>query len=192
MRVMNFVLAAALCSGVALFAGSASASRIDTTYGINDSDDPNNNFCQVQASGTSFQTFGDVTGIGTGGDAVEIEYSTNEPTSASANDNTAKVKQNNDSSICFFIDSTDVTRDLAVCSNPSKCDVAGSVNAKKLNGEANAHCGGDNIYAVMTPAQVASIQTAFNGNKRVKIKVNSDNLKGSIDIKCKGTAFDED
>ena len=195
MRVMRVAFAISLSVGFVVSAANAWAQgndRIDTTFGINDSEDPNNNFCEVQASDQTFWTFGEVNGIGTDGDLVTIQYFTDLPSSAKANDKSASSSQSKFSELTFTIVSDVIGRNLDTTQNPEKCKVNGSVNASKLTGEAHAHCSGNDIYSFATADQIASIQTAFNGNKRVKIKVKSDQLKGSIDIKCKGDAFDED
>jgi hypothetical protein len=165
--------------------------RIDITWFINDSEDPNDNNCGVEAEGTDFSAFGDAVGTGTDGDFVLITYFTPLPSAGKANSNTASAKQDKFSELCFLIESDVVGRNLDVCQNPEKCSVSGSVNANKAKGDVNTHCKGDDIYSIATADQIASIQTAFNDNKRVKIKVKSDQLKGSIDIKCKGDASED-
>lgn len=181
MRVLSFVVAACLCSGVA-FAGGLTTDRLDNTYDIIDSKTANN-FCFVGAEGTSFEAGGDVTGTGTGGLSNTIVYGTPFPTNASANDKKISVKSGTFSTLNFLIDGATVS---GGAQSVEKCNVSGSVNANKLTGKVQVNCSGTNLNTILDANEVASFQTAFTDNKRVKIKTNQNSGKWSISITCNG------
>jgi hypothetical protein len=192
MRVLNFALAAALCGGVFLFAGNASAQRLDSTWFLEDDSDPNDNFAEIVIDGTTFFVEGQVDGVGTAGDIVQISYFTDEPTNVNADDKQGRVRQSKFSELNFVILSDEPTRDLDLIVSPEKCAVDGKVQAVKEKGQVTVSCSASNIYSELTADQEASITAAFLENNRVKFKVNNDGSKGSLSIKLKGAAIDED
>ena len=192
MRVNRFTLAITVCAGLALLAGRAHAGFstpfVDTTFFIaNDANDPNANFCEVGANGPNFGVNGTVAGTAQAV-AVSVDYFTFQPTSASRSSNKVSVKQGTFSALTFHFDATAVTTSI------EKCSISGSVNRKKspAQGSASVNCKGDNVFGVLTSNQVAQLQAAFDGNKNVKVKVNTNKGHASITIKCKGEAVDED
>ena len=193
MRVNRFALAVTVCAGLALLAGRVQAGGgftsdlIEGTWFINnDPNDPNANNCFVSLGafeGTTFETGGIVQGLGTGSEVVTVRYDALQPTSASRNTKSGKVSEGTFSSLRLTFGAT-VVGPVQV----DKCSVSGSVNDSKSTGSVSADCKGTDVFSALTANQLASLQAAFNGNKDVKVKVNSDAQKASINIKCKGDA----
>jgi activator of HSP90 ATPase len=123
--------------------------------------------------------------VGTAGQIVRISYDTPNPTSTSRSEKQVSVKQNKFSTLEIRFDGVTATGGPV---SVEKCSINGSANAVKLTGSVSANCSTDTLFALLTPAEIASIQAAFNGNKRVKLKVNANTLKGSVSIKCSGPA----
>ena len=163
----------------------AVSTLVNNFYFIESSNDPNNNTCEVGVSGGRFEAFGDVVGVGTAGQIVRISYDTPNPTSASRNDKQVTVKQNKFSTLQIRFDGVSATGGPVSVEN---CSVNGSANAVKLTGSVSANCSTDTLFALLTPNQIGSVLAAFNGNKKVKVKVNTNSLKGSISISCSGEA----
>lgn len=163
----------------------AISALVDDFYAIESNNDPNDNTCEVGADGNEFQAFGAVNGSGTGGEAVRITYNTPQPTSATRSETKLTVKQSSFSLVDIRLHGVSATGGPIVV---EKCSIDGSVDTKKLTGSVSANCKTDDLFTLLTANQIASILTAFNGNKDVKVKVNTDTLKGSISIKCSGDA----
>jgi hypothetical protein len=163
----------------------AVSTLVDGFYFIESTDDPNNNTCEVGVSGGRFEAFGDVTGVGTAGQIVRISYDTPSPTNASRNDKQVSVKQTKFSTLQIRFDGVSATGGPVSVEN---CSVNGSANAVKLTGSVSVSCKTDTLFALLTPNQVGSLLAAFNGNKKVKVKVNTNTLKGSLSISCSGDA----
>ena len=188
MSVFKSALMMSLSLGLALFASQARAGSIGDTstladgfYNINSGD--TNNDCEVGSDGTDFEAFGTVSGTGTAGQAVSVDYDTPQPTNVSRNDNKISVTQNKFSRLTAHFGGATVGPLLV-----EKCSVGGSVDVSKLSGKVTAKCKTDTLFANLTANQVASLKTAFDGNKNVKVNTNSDDSKGSISITCKGDA----
>ena len=151
-----------------------------------DPNDPNDNTCGVGVNGGVFAAYGDVSGVGTGTQVVKISYNTPQPTSTNRSGTKISVKQNKFSTLNILLDGVSATGGPV---SVEKCSVTGSVNSSKLTGSVSTSCKTDTLFALLTPAQIASVQQAFTGNKNVKIKVNTNASKGSLSIKCKGAAL---
>jgi hypothetical protein len=171
-----------------LAAGTAGAQRLDGTFFIIGDDETTEFGASLVLLGTTASVEGEVVGTGTDGDFVEIGVFTDLPTSMNADDKQARVRQSRFSTISIFIDSDDPTRDLELTLNPDKCSIDGKVNAPKAKGSVTVSCSGEDIYSDISATQEASIQAAFANTKVVKIKINSDGSKGSIQIKLTGPA----
>ena len=191
MRVKKLALAMCLFGGLALLATRAEAGfaahYLEGTFDIaNDPNDPNANNCFVESDFGFFEAGGTVQGVGTAGQVVSIEYSNLEPTSVSHNTTKINVKQTQWSLLNIRFDGVSATGDLAV----EKCSVDGSYNSNNGKGNVSANCSGNDVFSALTANQLASVQAAFNGNKSVKVKVNTNAQKASISIKCKGLNMD--
>jgi hypothetical protein len=191
MRFVDAVSVLALCAGLTLFAGAANAQRLDDSFMIVDENDPNQNQALVVVEGTDYAVSGFVEGTGTDGDFVLIGYSTDLPTKAKADDRKAEVAQSRASSLIFVIESDVPERNLELEINPDKCKVDGGVNVNSEKGAVVVTCSGENIYSEISAGQEESIAAAFQGNPRVKFKVNNDGSKGSLTIKLKGFIAEE-
>ncbi len=152
----------------------------DGSFFIESSADPNNNTCVVGADGTVFAVFGDVQGGTT--PVVVIHYDTPQPTSVSRNTKKISVKQNQFSTLDVLFDGVSVTGGPQPI---QKCSVSGSVNTTKSTGKTKVSCSGKNLFGGLTANQAGTVQSAFNGNKNVKFKLNT-NGKWSLSIKCSG------
>jgi len=160
----------------------ASTSLIDNHFAIVDSTNPTNT-CTVIVSGDEFTVFGDVQGIGTAGQAVTIHYEAPQPTSAFRGDKNVNVTQREFSTIEISFDGSSVTGAPVII---EKCSVRGSANLAKLTGTSTVICRLDSLLALMSPAQLASLEAAFTGNSDVKISVNNGASHGSLTINCNG------
>jgi hypothetical protein len=163
----------------------AVSALINNFYSIESKNDPINNTCEVGVNGGEFEAFGDVKGDGTAGQAVRIHYNAPNPTSTSRSESKVSVKQSKFSTLEFFFDGESATGGPVVV---EQCSINGSADGAKLSGSVSANCKTDNVFALLTANQVASIRTAFNGNKDVKVNVNTNTLKGSLQIRCSGDA----
>jgi len=193
MRVNRIALAIAMCAGVALFAARAQAGTTsDLAEGFYDiADDPNNaalNNCFVGSDFGFFETGGTVTGAGTGGQAISIDYDTPQPTNVSHSSKKIAVKQSTFSTIRIIGGAGGAGTFNTGFIPVTKCSVNGSVNVSKLTGSVGTDCNGSDLFSVLTADQAASVQTAFANNKRVKFKYNANNGKASLTIHCKGDA----
>ena len=193
MRLLRGALASSLGVGLALFAGVALAaaadSRIDGDFVVQDSRYPGD-IAVVEIDGTIHDVSGFVSGSGTEGDAVVVSFFTPAPNTLSANDKKGSVKQSKFSRLLFSI--TSPARNLDLTVEPEKCSVEGTTNPTSQKGSVNVRCSDANLFQAITADQLASINAAFLGDKRVKIKVNGNNAaKGSISIQIKGDSFKE-
>lgn len=159
---------------------------VDGFFFIGSSEDPINNTCGVGVSGRESAVYGDVTGVGTDDEEVRISYDAPQPTKSSRSDRKVSVQQKKFSTVDFLFDGVSATGGPV---SVEKCSVDGSADAVKGTGSVSVNCKSDSLYAFLTMDQIASIQTAFDGNKQVKVKVKSDGSKGSLSIKCRGDAF---
>lgn len=184
MGAKKVVLAIAVCAGLALVGGRVEAGSSPLLDGFfsweADGNDPDNR-CFLNLDGTNFQNGGIVEGSGTGGEEVSIAYDGTQPTSTSRSETKGKIKQSSWSRLTFNFD--DVTVGPVQI---EKCSVSYSVNTNSGKGSASADCKGDDIFALLSADQLASLQTAFQGDKNVKVKVNTNANKASIKIRCKG------
>jgi len=163
----------------------AGSTLVDESLFIESTTEPVNNTCEVGANGGKFEAAGDVRGVCTAGQAVRISYDTPQPTSASRSDKKVSVKQSKFSTLDVLFDGTSATGGPVIV---EKCSVKGSANAVKLTGSVSVKCKTDSLFALLTANQIASIQTAFNGNKKVKFKVTGNASKASLSISCSGNA----
>jgi len=191
MRVKKLALAMSLIGGLALLATRAEAGFpaqfLEGTFNIaNDPNDPNANNCFIESDFGFFEAGGTVQGTGTGGEIVSIQYFNLEPTSVSHNETKIGVNQTQWSVLNIRFNGVSATGSLQV----EKCSVDGSYNSNNGKGSVSADCKGDDVFSALTANQLTSIQAAFNGNKSVKVKVNSDAQKASISIRCKGVNLD--
>jgi len=147
--------------------------------------DPNDNTCEVGVNGAEFRASGGVSGVGTDGQLVRVVYDTPQPTHASRSNTKVSVKQSKYSTLNILFDGVSTTGGPVVV---EKCSVRGSANTTRLTGSVSTKCKTDSLFSLLDPAEVASIQAAFDDNRQVKVKVNSDASKGSISIRCKGEA----
>ncbi len=195
MRVVRLGLAASLCLGVALAASFADAGilgdRLNGFFIVVDDVDPGNSG-GIQCDFTQFHVEGEVDGIGTDTDVVQINFFAQQPTNVSANSFKARVQQKRFSILELSIASGVDARDLNTGFAPEKCQIIGSVNMNQERGNVTVKCSGEDIFAGITVDQLTSIQDAFADNNRVKVKFNAGNpAKGSIAITIKGAAFED-
>ena len=176
-------------SGVAR-AGAPAGSRIDGDFVVQDNQYPGD-IAVVEIDGIIHDVSGFVSGSGTEGDAVVISFVTPLPNSLSATDKKGSVKQSKFSQLLFAITSPE--RNLNLTVTPEKCSVAGKTNPTSQKGSVSVKCSADDLFQDITADQLASIQAAFLGDKRVKIKVGGSNTaKGSLSIQIKGDSFREE
>ena len=64
----------------------------------------------------------------------------------------------------------------------------GSANVVKLTGTVKLRSKLDSVLAILTPSQIASLQTAFDGSPSVKVEVSSDLKTGTMWVTCSGDA----
>jgi len=180
-----------LALALAAPAGTALAQRIDGSFFFEDETTPSLAGAAIVIDGTDFAIDGSVRGVGTADDEVQIIYIAALPTKANADDKQGRVRQSGFSTLAFIIDSEAPERDLDLVISPEKCSVDGKVNVVKDEGKVTVACSASDLFAGMTPDQIASIQAAFLDNPKVKIKVDSDGSKGSVKISSKGEILDE-
>jgi hypothetical protein len=173
-------------SGLAL-AGAVALGRINDEFLLSDDDEPDLAFVAIRIEDQDFAVEGLVEGSGTDGDLVRIGFLTVTPTNVNADDKQGRVRQSRFSAITFQIESAVPERDLTLALLPEKCAVDGKVNVPKDVGHVTVKCSGTNIYSDISASQEASIQAAFAGTKKVKVKISNDGAKGSVTIKLKGT-----
>ena len=195
MRLLRGALASSLGVGLALSAGVALAgapagSRINGDFVVQDDEYPGD-IAVVEIDSTISDVQGFISGSGTEGDAVVVSFFTPNPNSLSANDQQGSVKQSRYGELLFSISSP--ARNLVLTVAPEKCSISGTTNVASQTGSVNVKCSGENLYQEITADQVASMQAAFLGNKRVKIHVSGNNAaEGSISILIKGDSFKEE
>jgi hypothetical protein len=166
--------------------GNTVSTLIDDTFSIEGAlSDPNTNTCSVGVTGADFTTSGDATGPGTAAQVVRISYNAPLPTSSGRSEKSLTVKQRKLSTLNVLFDGVTATGGPLEI---EKCSVNGSVSTSKLTGSVAVNCKMDTILALLSPAEIASIQTAFAGNARIKFKVDSTGTKGSLTVKCVGAA----
>lgn len=188
------VLGSLLGAGLALLAGAALAdappgSRIQGDFVVQDDNYPGD-VAVVEIDGTIHDVSGFVSGSGTAGDAVVVSFFTPAPNTLSANDKRGSVKQSRYSRLVFSI--TSPARNLDLTVTPEKCSVSGTTDVARGKGRVNVSCSGQDLFQAITADQLASIQAAFLGDKRVKLKVSaSSGAKGSLSIQIKGASFPE-
>lgn len=167
------------------------SSQFDEYYHMQSLSDPSNNTCAVGVSGLVFRAFGDVRGVGTAGQAVRISYDTPSPTKASRSPSGKwiSVKQSNSSTLEAFFDGVSATGGPV---SVEKCSVSGRANTRALVGWVSVKCRkAQSLFSLLTASEIASIETAFDGNAKVKVKVNSDGSKAKLSIRCGGDAFSD-
>ena len=165
--------------------GQAASTLVDALFLVVSKTDPADNIGEVGVSGGEFRVFGDITGVGTALQDVRIHYDAPQPTGTSRSSKFVSVKQNAFATIDVFFDDVSATGGPLII---EKCSVNGSVNAAQLTGSISVRCKLETLFALLTPGQIASIQTAFDGTKSVKVKVNKNATKGSLTINCSGDA----
>ncbi len=156
---------------------------VDGFFFIGSSEDPDDNTCGLGVSGGLTAAYGDVRGIGTGGEEVVISYNAPQPTSSSRNGSKISVAQKEFSTIDIRFGGVSATNGPVAV---EKCSIKGSVDTSKLTGSVSTKCKSDTLSQFLSPEDVASIQTAFANNKNVKVKANSNSTIGSISIECRG------
>jgi hypothetical protein len=184
------LLAACLCAGFTAAAPPAHAGagnpRLDGSFVIEDGNQVD--LAVFEVDGTSFDVLGSVVGLGTNGDEVEISFFTPQPSSVSATDRKAAVRQKRFSRLVITIESEIPERDLDLTLNPEQCDVNAKLKADVGTGSVTVSCSADNLYVAISPEELESIQTAFESDTRVKIEVSRGNPdKGSIRIRLEGS-----
>ena len=195
MRLVRRAVASSLGVGLALSAGVALAgappdSRIDGDFVVQDSQYPGD-VAVVEIDGTIHDVSGFISGSGTDGDVVVVRFFTPAPNDLHANDKKGSVGQSKYSQLLFSISSPERNLDLTVATR--KCSIKGTTNVTSHTGTVDLKCSGDDLFQDVTADQLASLQAAFLGNKRVKIKASrSNSAKGSISIHIKGDSFREE
>ena len=190
MRMTKTALAFSLVAGLALFAQTAragtSSDLAEGFWAITNTNDPNNNFCEVGSDGGFFETFGSIFGSAQK-TSVEVRYDTPEPTSVSRNSKKIAVKQSQFATLNVLFNGTSVSGGTRTV---QKCKVSGSVNTTtgKEKGSVSVGCSGSDITDVLSANDATLVQSAFSGAPGVKFKVNINNGKWSLSIKCKGDA----
>ncbi len=192
-RVDGRLLAQTAVTLIANTINSGSVAQLDSQlvdgfFFVESSDDPDNNTCGVGISGGQAAVYGDVRGMGTGGEEVLISYNAPQPTSSSRSDTMISVAQNKFSTIDIRFDGVSATNGPVAV---EKCSIKGLADISKLTGSVSQNCKSFMLNMFLSPADVASIETAFASNKNVKVKANSDSTIGSISIKCRGDALSE-
>jgi hypothetical protein len=196
MRINRIALAMTLCAA-AFLAGRAHAGGVvsdllegDFEIDGSDDDDPGNNLCEVFAIGNEFETSGTISGSGTAGQAVSVDYITPTPTSASRSPNKVSVKQATFSRLTFHFGLATVGPTLV-----EKCSVSGAVSTKTDptpdQGSVSVSCSGTDVFALLSADQAASLLTAFQDSKTIKVTINGSSNKGSLKVKCKGDAVED-
>lgn len=191
MRFARESVAVGLVAGLALAAGAASAQtgRLDGSYRTTDSQDANN-YSVVELDGTIMDTIGLVTAVAPNIDLVTIAFFTPYPSTISATDQKARVRQKRYSELRFRVESGVPARNLDETVVVEKCDVDGSVNMKSGTGTTKVKCSDPAFWQGINQDSINSIKAAFESNSRVKIKQSgSDPSKGSVSITIKGDAF---
>ncbi len=164
--------------------GKAVATLVDDTFAIVDSNDPNDNVCEVGGGGGGEHASGTVTGIGTAGAVVTISYATPAPTSHHTSKK-VQVKQVKSSTLDVQFDGTSTTGGPVVI---EKCSVIGQASGAKSTGLVQVNCKLNTVLPLMSAPEIASAQMAFSSTRKVKFKVNSNGTKGSFTVRCKGDA----
>jgi hypothetical protein len=179
----------ALSAGVAL-AGAPAKTRINGDFVVQDSLYPGD-VAVVEIDLTIHDVSGFVSGPGTEGDVVVVSFFTPAPNDLRANDKKGSVVQSSYSQLLFSISSA--ARNLSLTVAPEQCSVRGRTSVTSQKGGVNVKCSGENLFEEVRADQLASIQAAFQGNKRVKVKVSRSNpAKGSISIHIEGDSFKEE
>ena len=193
MRAKSIVLAIAICAGLGLVAGRASAGigftdapitsdLVDGFFGwSNDANEPISNFCEADVEDTSFFAGGEVIGSGTNAEVVTVLYHTQQTTSGSRNTAKASVKQGTFSTLQINFGAVQVGPVQI-----QKGSISASVNTNNGNSSMSASFKGDDVFALLNANQIGSLTTAFSGSKSVKFKANTSKNKASLTIKCKG------
>jgi hypothetical protein len=168
------------------FAGVTPLGRINGVFIFSDASEPDIGLGGVEIIDTEFVAAGSVFGTGTDGDEVEIAFGTVTPTQANADTKQGRVRQDSFGRLVFRIESATPERDLDLEILPEKCAIDSKANVVKEEGQVSVDCSGTNIYGEISASQEASLQAAFQGSKKVKIKVSGDGAKGSLRIRLKG------
>jgi hypothetical protein len=165
--------------------GQVPSTLVDDLFLISSSSDPVNNTGAVGVSGGEFVAYGDVIGVGTAGQVVKIHYDAPQPTGTARSEKSVSVNQHTFATINVFFDGVSATGGPLIT---EKCAVNGSANVVKLTGTVKLRSRLDSLLAILTPSQIASLQTAFDGNPSVKVKISSDFTKGTVWVTCSGDA----
>ena len=163
----------------------AGSALVNDLFSIANTADPINNTASVGVVGGVFMASGDVKGVGTAGQLVGIHYNAPQPTATSRGEKNLLVIQRTFTTIDISFDGISATGGALIV---EKSSIKGLVNTVKLTGLTTETCKLDSVLALLTPAQIASIQTAFAGNSNVKVQVSNDLTKGSLAISCNGVA----
>ncbi len=158
---------------------------VNAFYFIESSNDPDNNICKVGVSDMEYKAFGQVTGVGTSAQTVRISYDAPNPTDASSSKKGISVKQAKFSTLDVLFDDTSATGGPVIV---KQCWINGRSKSKKPTGEVSVKCILDPVLALLTPGQIASVETAFAGNPAIRFKVDGNGTKGSLWIRCRGAA----
>jgi len=163
----------------------AGSALVDHVFSIASANDPINTTAKVGVAGGEFTTSGSVTGVGTAGQVVRIDFNAPQPTSASRGDNLVQVIQRRFTTIDVLFDDVSATGGPMIV---EKSAVKGSVNVAKLTGSVAEICRLDSVLPLLTPDQIASLELAFANNDDVNVKINNTATKGSLSINFSGAA----
>ncbi|MBM4334543.1 MAG: hypothetical protein FJ108_01335 [Deltaproteobacteria bacterium] len=172
MHKIRTLAALSLFAAAALGAGTAAAGgfngRIDGEFAVDDIECANANQEGREAralfdvEGTHFGLAGYARGIGTDGDAVEIQYFADLPDSGSASDRTVRISQKSYSGFCVVIVSAN-GRSYDGCSGgevfPEKCSISGMMNVAGNSAKIDLKCSATNLFqsAVDTQGQIDTL-----------------------------------
>lgn len=162
----------------------AGSALIDHLFTIQSDNHPLNT-ATVGVAGGEFVTSGDVYGIGTAGQVVRIHFNAPQPTSANRSATGVQVIQRQFTTINIFFDAVSATGGPMIV---EKSGVKGTANLVKLTGSASQLCRLDTVLALLSPEQIASLETAFANSDDVNLKINAATTKGSVAIKLSGVA----
>ena len=170
--------------------------RIDGAWLLSDTtcDDAGQNTLPIDSTAIVYLTedlsrvVGTISGFGTQGDFVRIDYDSELPDTVIATGASGKLTNWERSRLCVFIDDSAVDgwggRDTVVgienapiCVLAERCSVAGSVTPGTREvtpkGTASAKCSGTDLPAGLSSAQLASIMAAFPAENRCGVHLRS-------------------
>ena len=202
MQMKRYLGVVLVFAGMFLVAGTAAAGgfngRVDGEFAVDDIECVNNGEegeegrALFDVEGTHFGLAGYARGIGTDGDAVEIQYFADLPDSGSASDRTVRINQKSYSGFCVVIVSGN-GRSYDGCSGgevfPEKCSISGMMNVGRNSAKVDLKCSATNLFqsAVDTQGQIDTVVAAFRNNPcGVKIDANEAGRTSSLTISVNG------